>query len=212
MSKSKKKYYTVWRGRETGVFDNWKDCSKAVDGFQGAVYKSFPDEGLAWDAFEGSYAEYIGSEKNTRKLTPDQVKAAGRPIIDSISVDAACNSKTGLMEYRGVDTKSGAEFFRMGPFEKGSNNIGEFLAIVHALSWCKKHSYNWPVYTDSHTAMVWVRNKKARTKVVLSEGNTKLFELIHRAEAWLKKNTWENKILKWNTEVWGEIPADFGRK
>lgn len=212
MSKSKKKYYTVWRGRDTGVFDNWKDCSKAIEGFQGAVYKSFSDEGLAWDAFEGNYADYIGKEKNTRKLTPDQVKAAGRPIMDSISVDAACNSKTGLMEYRGVDTKSGAEFFRMGPFKKGSNNIGEFLAIVHALSWCKKYGYSWPVYTDSHTAMAWVRNKKARTKVALTAENNKLFELLCRAENWLKTNTWENKILKWNTEVWGEIPADFGRK
>ncbi len=212
MTKSKKKYYTVWRGHDTGVFDNWKDCSKAVEGFQGAIYKSFPDESLAWDAYEGNYAEYIGGEKKIKRLTLQQIKAAGRPIVDSISVDAACNSKTGLMEYRGVETKNGVEFFRMGPFEKGSNNIGEFLAIVHALSWCKKYGYNWPVYSDSHTAIVWVRNRKARTKVILSSGNSNLFELIDRAEKWLRSNTWENKILKWNTEVWGEIPADFGRK
>ncbi len=207
-----KKHYTVWRGNETGVFDNWKDCSKAVEGYQGAIYKSFPTEGLAWKAFDGNYADYIGKDKHYSKLSPAALKAAGEPIADSISVDAACNSKTGLMEYRGVDTSSGAEFFRMGPFEKGSNNIGEFLAIVHALSWCKKHNFDWPVYTDSNTALAWVRNKKARTKVVAAAGNEKLFDLLRRAEKWLQENTWPNKLLKWNTAAWGEIPADFGRK
>ena len=207
-----KKYYTVWRGNETGVFDSWKDCSKAVEGYQGAIYKSFPTEELAWKAFDGNYADYIGKDKHYSKLSAAELKAAGKPIPDSISVDAACNSKTGLMEYRGVDTSSGAEFFRMGPFEKGSNNIGEFLAIVHALSWCKKHNFDWPVYTDSNTALAWVRNKKARTKVAPSGGNQKLFELLHRAEKWLQENTWSNKLLKWNTAAWGEIPADFGRK
>ena len=213
MAKKRKKYYTVWRGNETGVFDNWKDCSKAVEGYKGAIYKSFPDEGLAWDAYEGNYADYVGRDKKEKPhLTAEALRAAGKPIMDSISVDAACNSKTGLMEYRGVDTKSGAEFFRMGPFEKGSNNIGEFLAIVHALSWCQKHGFDWPVYTDSNTALVWVRNKKARTKVTPSQKNQRLFELLQRAEQWLQNNTPSNKLLKWNTEAWGEIPADFGRK
>ena len=39
-----------------------------------------------------------------------------------------------------------------------------------------------------------------------------LFELIDRAENWLKTNHYSNKILKWDTPLWGEIPADFGRK
>ena len=211
-SKSGKKYYTVWRGNETGVFDSWKACSRAVEGYPGAIYKSFPDEEKAWEAYEDNYANHIGINNKKEKLTPEQLRKYGRPVMDSISVDAACNGKTGRMEYQGVDTKSGAVFFKMGPFEKGSNNIGEFLAIVHALAWCKKHQINRPIYTDSKTALTWVKNKKAKTKMTPSVENASLFELIQRAEHWLKQNTWTNDILKWHTEAWGEIPADFGRK
>ncbi len=212
MAGKKKKFYTVWRGNETGVFESWKDCQKAIDGYGGAIYKSFPTEDQAWTAYDGNYADYIGKDKRQSRLSARELAAIGKPIPDSLSVDAACNSKTGLMEYRGVDTRSGAVFFKMGPFEKGSNNIGEFLAIVHALAWCKQHNYTWPIYTDSQTALAWVRNKKARTKVSPSAVNKKLFDLIKRAEIWLQNNTWQNKLLKWETEAWGEIPADYGRK
>jgi hypothetical protein len=37
-------------------------------------------------------------------------------------------------------------------------------------------------------------------------------EMIERAEKWLKENRYSNKIVKWETELWGEVPADFGRK
>lgn len=209
---ARQKYYTVWRGNETGVFKNWEECRKAVEGFRGAIYKSFSSEEEAWAAIERNYADYIGKENKGCKLTASQLKALGSPITNSISVDAACNSTTGRMEYRGVDTESGAVLFHMGPFEKGSNNIGEFLAIVHALAWCKKHNILLPVYTDSKTALSWVRRKKVRTRVQPSPANEELFTLISRAEAWLENNSWENQLLKWETEAWGEIPADFGRK
>ncbi len=208
----KKKFYTVWRGNQTGVFNSWDACRKAVEGFQGAIYKSFPDEEQAWSAYEGNYADYIGKDKHVSSLSKEELSALGNPIMDSISVDAACNSKTGRMEYQGVETQSGARLFRMGPFAGGSNNIGEFLAIVHALAWCKKHNFIRPIYTDSKTAMSWVRNKKARTKVEKRRENQALFNLIERAEHWLQNNTWDTPILKWETEAWGEIPADFGRK
>ncbi len=207
-----KKFYTVWRGNQTGVFDSWAQCKKAVDGYQGAIYKSFPTKEMAWKAFEGNYADFLGKDKHQSKLSPEQLKAIGKPISDSISVDAACNGATGQMEYQGVDTQSGALFFHQGPYQGGSNNIGEFLAIVHALAWCKKHHIRRPIYTDSRTAMVWVKNKKARTKIEPVAKNKGLFEMIQRAEQWLKQNTWDNPILKWETEAWGEIPADFGRK
>ncbi len=206
------KFYTVWRGNETGVFDSWEACRKAVEGYRGAIYKSFPSRELAWKAFESNYADHIGKNTRQSRLSPAQLKAIGRPIDDSISVDAACNGVTGLMEYQGVDTKSGARIFHRGPFKDGTNNVGEFLAIVHALAFCKQRNLAWPIYTDSRTAMSWVRNRKAKTRLTPTPANPKLFELIARAEQWLKNNHWENPILKWETGAWGEIPADFGRK
>lgn len=120
--------------------------------------------------------------------------------------------KTGVMEYRGVDTETGAEIFRMGPYQDSSNNLGEFLAVVHAFGFMKQRGLTMPVYTDSKTAMAWVRNKRAKTTVPRTPGNAPVFNLIQRAEQWLVANNTPFRLLKWETKVWGETPADFGRK
>jgi len=117
-----------------------------------------------------------------------------------------------VMEYRGVYSKTGEEIFRQGPFKEGTNNIGEFLALVHGLAFLKQKNSPLPLYTDSVTAIAWVRSKKAKTKLEMNEKNAVLFDLIARAEIWLQKNKYTTSILKWETSVWGEIPADFGRK
>ena len=208
----KKKFYVVWVGRETGVFNNWEACRKATHGFEGARYKSFESLEQAQKALNDNPFKHIG--KNAPSLPPDpnKIKAAGLPIENSISVDAACNMTNGQMEYQGVYTANKQLLFKQGPFQKASNNIGEFLALVHALAWCKKKHLDLPVYSDSKTAIAWVRNKHAKTKVEPNTQNEELFDMIDRAEKWLKENVWTNKIVKWETEVWGEIPADFGRK
>lgn len=133
-------------------------------------------------------------------------------IWESLSVDAACSGNPGVMEYRGVWTSTRQEVFRVGPFREGTNNIGEFLALVHALALFKREHINLPVYTDSMNAITWVRKKKCNTKLVRSPNNEKLFNLIERAEFWLRTNTYTTPVLKWDTRQWGEIPADFGRK
>ena len=130
----------------------------------------------------------------------------------SISVDAASSGNPGKMEYRGVDTKSKKQLFIQGPFEEGTNNIGEFLAIVHGLAFLKKINSDKIIYTDSRTAISWVKKKNCNTKLEPNEKNSALFELIDRAIIWLKNNTYKTPIVKWETKAWGEIPADFGRK
>ena len=131
---------------------------------------------------------------------------------NAVAVDAACSGNPGIMEYRGVDTKTQAEIFRIAPIKDGTNNIGEFLAIVHALAFMKQRNLSLPVYSDSKIAMSWVRQKVCKTKVPRTSHNEKIFELIARAEQWLHNNTYPNPILKWETQAWGENPADFGRK
>jgi len=207
---AKKKYYVVWEGHETGVFDNWKACERVIKGYQGAKYKSFPNKEQAWQAFNEAYYDHVGS--NARSSKPANPMAGGGPIWDSISVDAAYSSSSKQMEYQGVHTRHKDVFFRVGPLPKGTNNVGEFLAIVHALALCKQKGIKLPIYTDSMTAMAWVRNKKAKTTLKQEAVNKKLFEYMERAENWLHNNSWDNKILKWDTANWGEIPADFGRK
>jgi ribonuclease HI len=133
-------------------------------------------------------------------------------IQNSLSVDASCLGNPGVMEYRGVETDSRREVFRVGPFQEATNNIGEFLALVHGLALLKQQNSTIPVYSDSVTALAWVRKRKCKTTLVRCEANLRLFELIERAEKWLRENTYDNLVLKWDTGGWGEIPADFGRK
>ena len=213
MSKKKQKYYVVWEGRNPGIYDSWPECQKQIKEYPGAKYKSFPSMNDAERAFEESHDMYI-----SKKSKPSKRKALTPPVNaeiqwNSISVDAACSGKTGDMEYRGVHTTTGEEIFKQGPFRKGTNNVGEFLALVHALAHLKNTGNpDFPIYSDSRTAMSWVRNKKIKTTLTPTPANKKLFVLMDRAISWLKSNEYNNPILKWDTENWGEIPADFGRK
>ena len=208
---AKKKYYVVWDGRETGVFDSWESCKEQVAGYPGAVYKSFGSEDQAHEAYYEDSKSHVGNNKKPQ-LTAEQKKKYGEPIQESISVDGASSSRGGMSEYRGVHTHNGQEIFRMGPFPEGTNNLMEFLALVHALSHCKQKGLQLPIYSDSRTAILWVRNKAIKTKQPRTDKNAKLFDLIDRALNWLKANDYPNHVLKWETKAWGEIPADFNRK
>lgn len=124
--------------------------------------------------------------------------------------------RTGRMEYRGVDAYSGRVVFSMGPYADTTNNVGEFLALVHALAYCNSPGNEamatTPIYSDSITALAWVRNRRANTAMRPTAANEELRRMVQRAEEWLRTHTWRNAVMKWNTEAWGEIPADYGRK
>ncbi|HEX7620004.1 MAG TPA: ribonuclease H family protein [Anaerolineales bacterium] len=202
------KFYVVWKGRKTGVFSSWDACAAQVQGFTGAQYKSFTSRRAAEQAFGGKYAPHVGKPVSSG----DWLFAPNPPVTESIVVDAACSGSPGRLEYRGVDLRSGKEIFRKGPYENGTNNVGEFLAIVHALVMLKKKGGAVPVYSDSETAIGWVKAKRCNTKLAANKINAPLFELIDRAEDWLDEHKITNPIFKWDTKAWGEIPADFNRK
>ena len=209
----KKKFYVVWQGHKTGIFSSWNVCKKNIDGFQGAQYKAFADKNEAEIAFSKNYADYKGIDTKKKTLSEAEKKQYGSPILESISVDAACSGNPGRMEYRGVLTHNKKQIFIKGPYKKGTNNIGEFLALVHGLALLKSKKMGvLPIYSDSRIAMSWVQKKQCRTNLVFDPSNKDLLDLIKRAENWLKENTFKNPILKWETKAWGEIPADFGRK
>jgi ribonuclease HI len=205
---NEKKYYVVWQGRKPGVYDNWTDCKAQIDAFAGARYKSYPSPAEAEAAFRAKPPAFQPKPKEIRRKS-----GAGSPFKDSICVDAAWNTATGAMEYQGIYFKTGDLLFKQGPFADGTNNVGEFLAIVHALGYCKnKGLFLLPIYSDSRNAIGWVQKKKANTKLEHTPRNAELFDILTRAEQWLRDNSYRNPILKWETRDWGENPADFGRK
>ena len=208
----KGKFYVVWKGKKPGIFDSWKECKKSIANYAGAEYKSFESFETAKKAYNGNYADFKGKKKTASPLSKEELLRIGQPNYHSISVDAASSGNPGIMEYQGVDTKTGKKLFRQGPFPQGTNNIGEFLAIVHGLAFLKERKSDRIIYTDSRTAMSWVRKKNCNTKLAVSAKNKNLFELIDRAVDWLKKNQYSTVVVKWETKAWGEIPAEFGRK
>lgn len=209
------KYYVVWKGRKRGIFPSWVECEKQVKGFVGAEYKAFESVVEARAALAAGYEHYRGKPASQGKWK----RSGDKPRIPSLCADAACSGSPGRLEYRAVETETGQQLFRAGPFAEGTNNVGEFLAIVEALRWLARHGLNWPIYSDSENAIAWVRKRKCNTKLHRTSVNRRLFELIARAEAdlqtLLSQAAWSSSrpaILKWETKAWGEIPADFGRK
>lgn len=230
-----KKYYVVWVGREPGVYDDLQDAMDQVEDFPGASFKSFTSAAAATEAFRRGTARAESRElggllmdaRKQRETPADTLDAQRRnmpgagksdylsnPEIDpeGWAVDAACAGNPGKMEYRGVELMTGRELFHVGPFEESTNNIGEFLAIVHALSLMFQRGERHTVYSDSVTGMAWVRNRKVKTQLARNAKTEKSFQLMERALSWLNTHRVDVKIRKWDTDRWGEIPADFGRK
>ncbi len=205
-----KKFYVVWKGKVPGVYDTWDACKQQVEGFKSPLYKGFPTLEAAEEAFKKGSSDYLKPKKRSMQTIMDALY--GAPIVPSIAVDGACSGKTKNAEYQGVDVQTKKVIFKKGPFPEGTNNLMEFLALVHALAYCKRHQLDVPIYSDSMTAIKWVKIKKSHSKMELNATNAALYAIVERAEKWLNKNTYTNQILKWETEAWGEIPADFGRK
>lgn len=215
----KNKYYVVWKGHTPGVYDNWEACKKEVENFPGALYKGFPDKTSAEEAFAKGFSGFekkVDCHASFRSARNDEQPI--NPLSPAIAVDAACSGNPGKMEYQGVFVDFGTEpattttLFKSPVFENGTNNIGEFLAIVLGLAYLKQNNLPWVLYSDSRTALTWLKKGHADTKLEWNAGNEDLFFMLRKAEQWLHDNTWTTPIYKWDTKQWGEIPADFGRK
>lgn len=205
---AKKRYYVVWNGGAPGIYDSWDACQAQIKGQKQALYKAFPTLDEARRAYASSPHLYIGAaakKAEAKKELPATVSRA------ALAVDAACSGNPGDMEYRGVYLATGEEIFHFGPIY-GTNNIGEFLAIVHGLAFLKRNGSNIPIYSDSRNALMWVKQRCCKTKLPRTAETEALFGYIARAEKWLRENSYSNPLIKWETSSWGEIPADFGRK
>ncbi|TKC08992.1 ribonuclease H1 domain-containing protein [Pedobacter frigoris] len=211
MAKKKQKFYTVWVGRKPGVYSTWEECKEQIHQFEGAVYKGFYSLKEAQQAFLSDSTRFIGKSAG-EKNEPNSRQLSDEPEKNSICVDGAWNTKTNAMEYQGVLFPSRERAFHAGPFATGTNNIAEFLAIVHALTYCKDHPEILIIYSDSNTAITWVKNKRPKTKIADIGKNSSIISIMQRAENWLLNNNYQIQIRKWETKKWGENPADFGRK
>ncbi len=228
MALKKRKYYVVWVGLSPGVYDSWTECQLQIHGVPGARYKSFDSRDEAVAAYRGDPDEQLGLIRSIIRHSAKTGTAASPPTparnyadfpgvrLDAIAVDGACSGNPGRMEYRAVRLSDGAEVFRIGDKTPltGTNNIAEYLAMIHLAALLDKAGdTTTPIYTDSKNTLSWLRKGRSRTTLAPSPATEKTLELLRRADAWLAAHgPIRNPILKWPTDEWGEIPADFGRK
>ncbi len=203
----KSKFYVVWVGAKPGIYDSWPACEQQIKGFPEAKYKSFNNR------FEAEAAWHDGWSAKPKKPVQSSLRGVSGIVVPSICVDGACSGNPGASEYRGVWTADKVEVFHQGPFPGGSNNLAEFLGLVHGLAWlAKRRDDQTAVYSDSRTALAWLKAKKIKSTIPRTGINREIFGLLDRAELWIQQNKFKNPVLKWETEWWGENPADFGRK
>ncbi|XID92398.1 ribonuclease H [Paenibacillaceae bacterium WGS1546] len=209
---TKQKFYVVWSGRQPGVYASWAECREQIDKFDQAKYKSYETRSSAEQAYREGWKRHWGSGKSASAAAKSRSLAAEGIDYDSISVDVGTKGNPGPVEYKGVDTRTGEVLFSVGPIAKGTNNLGEFLAIVHALAYLKKIGSSKTVYSDSVNALKWVKQKEVSSTLARDASTREIWDLVDRAVRWLKANDYPNKVLKWQTKEWGEIKADYGRK
>lgn len=194
-------FFVVWNGRAPGLYASWDACREQVEDFDGARYKQYDSPELAARGWE-------------RGPSDDPASASTRPSTfpkGALAVDAACAGNPGPTEYRGVDLATGEEVFSLGPFH-GTNNVGEFLAIVHGLGVQHDKGRRAPVYSDSRVGIDWVRSLRTGLSLPRSAATSTAWLLADRALKWLRSHPEHAQVIKWPTAQWGEIPADFGRK
>lgn len=198
---AKQKYYVVWAGRQPGIYTTWAQCQAQTSGFKGARFKSFESQAEAEAALAGGD---VAIAAPTARL--DDVN------WNSISVDVGSRGNPGIVEYKGVDTKTGEILFAHPEIAKGTNNLGEFLAIVHGLQHIATYQSHEMVYSDSQTALLWVKNRAVNTNLARDNSTLEIWTLVDRALEWLRAHPNHAPMRKWNTAQWGEIKADYGRK
>jgi ribonuclease HI len=209
---AKSKHYVVWIGKEPGIYRSWAECEAQIEGVPGAKYKSYESSEEAEKAYRLGWQQSLKFGAGRKASAASEPPTDGEVDYDSISVDAGCSGNPGIVEYKGVDTRTGEVLFHHGPISKGTNNLGEFLAIVHALAYLKQLGSSKTIYSDSATALKWVRDKKVATTLVRDKSTEEIWRLVDRALSWLETNRYSNRIVKWDTKRLGEIKADFGRK
>lgn len=215
----RRKFYVIWEGRSPGIYDSWEEAKLQVDNYPGARFKAFDNQDAATKAFRGSPDEQkallraIASHRSAGVPATFDIDSHPEVVRDSIAVDGACSRNPGPIEYRCVDVVTGAEIFHGGPWDGGTNNIAEYLGLIHALAFLDKTGNNHTVvYSDSRTAQSWVRRRGHASKIAPNGHNAKIIELLARADHWIQSHPTHATILKWDTDNWGEIPADFNRK
>ena len=110
------KFYAVKKGRVPGIYLSWPACQEQIQGFSGAVYKSFK------------------SQAEANKFMAEKVRPA--------RFDRTFYTDGSFMDGKGggaaIDVEGKRAFYRFVETKEATNNRGELTGILLALGQCKE--------------------------------------------------------------------------
>ena len=147
-----KKYYVVWKGAKTGVFEQWNDVKSHTQGRADAQYMGFPSKAEADAAFQSTYTKALTKRSMSKGGTAKPaasaayVKADSQPATTKLAdiniyCDGACSpnpgkSGTGMAVYH----KQNLVELWYGLYEPmGTNNTAELNGMLAAFKYAQGH-------------------------------------------------------------------------
>lgn len=129
--------------------------------------------------------------------------------MDKIIVHSTANTKTKRMAYKGFNESTNKWIFKVKYKGYCTQNVADFMAIVHALHYCKINNIDLPIYNDNLVAIKWVKDKKVNSLLIKTKENHELFQSFENALVILKQNDFLNPILFWKKKELGNIKNPF---
>ncbi|MGB1197395.1 MAG: ribonuclease H family protein [Thalassotalea sp.] len=145
-----KKFYVVWKGEKTGVFDDWGTVQRLTAGRSDAQFMGFPSKAEAESAFKASYTKALmnrsknGTGSSTAKRTSSLGNAPVAPAIKAdvqIYCDGACSpnpgkSGTGVAVYQ---QKKLTDLWYGLYNANGTNNTAELNGLLASFKLAKQY-------------------------------------------------------------------------
>ncbi|XP_049849374.1 ribonuclease H-like isoform X2 [Schistocerca gregaria] len=200
------KFYVVKVGRNPGIYRSWEECSSQVNGYSGAVYKSFKSKSEAYSWY---------SEKDS--LSNRYTRSVFRPTDSSNCLvaytDGACtmNGRRGSRAGIGVYFPNGYKTISEGlPASfKQTNQQAELYAAIRAVEEAPSDQ-PLDIRTDSMYVVngmnSWIKNWKRKNWNVPVD-NIELFKRLDRGVS-NRKNMTTFTYVKGHTGIQGNEIAD----
>ena len=142
------KYYAVKIGKKTGIFDTWDECKEYVEGFEGALFKSF-----------SNYLDAINYLEGEEVLESNNVEG---PVA---YVDGSFKEETNEYSFGVVLLIDGKEYhfkksFPSDELSSMRNVAGEIKAAGFIILYCLNRGINkLTIYHDYEGISKWYQNE-----------------------------------------------------
>ena len=175
-----KKYYAVKVGLTTGIFETWEECKASVDGYPGALYKSFKSEAdayayMGWSGQQLTFDNLDEMANQDGPIQNEETPNEDMPYSNTVKavayVDGSYNEETKEFGYGVVMFYKGEESHMKGSSDDADlvdmrNVAGEIQGSMKAMEFAVENKISYiTIYHDylgisKWCSGEWKANKK----------------------------------------------------